>query len=225
MLRSVSSEKDLHGQLAELATRLGFDHFVYCTLGDYGQRLGTVINGYPAAWADRYVRNDYVKVDPVMHHCLRSVTPLAWHPSAFGSEQERTFFNEAGEHGVGLGMSCSVRGRGGEMSILSFASNSFSRAALQHVHDNLAVGQLLTCYVHEATDRLFGRAAAQEVQLSAREQECLKWAAGGKSNWQIGRIMNITEHGVGFHFRNIFRKLGVSTRQQAIVRAMLLGLL
>lgn len=225
LLCSASNESILHGQLAGLAARFGFDHFVYCSLGEYGRRLGALINGYPGAWTDRYVQNNYVSVDPVMRHCLRFVTPLVWHPAAFAQKEEKTFFGEAGEFGIRSGMSFSVRGRVGEMSILSFASSSASRAAVQHVRNSLPIGQLLACHVHEATDRLFGRTASQDVRLSARELECLKWAAAGKSNWQIGRIMSITEHGVGFHFRNVFRKLDVSTRQQAIVRAMLLGLL
>lgn len=224
--RDATSEAGLHGCLDDLANRLGFDHFIFCSHETRSGRLGSVINGYPVAWTSRYLQNNYLGIDPVIRHCLRSVTPLIWHPSAFAAEEERAFMHEAGEFGVKAGMSFSVRGRCGAVSILSFAADSESHEVLRHMQSYLAIGQLLACHVHEATVRLLGRDVIQEeVHLSTRELECIKWAAAGKSNWQIGRIMNISEHGVGFHFRNIFSKLGVRTRQQAIVRTMRLGLL
>ncbi|WP_085725030.1 LuxR family transcriptional regulator [Pseudomonas sp. R37(2017)] len=61
-------------------------------------------------------------------------------------------------------------------------------------------------------------------KLSAREQEILKWCAMGKSSWEIGRILNCSEAGVNYHFCNIRRKFGVSSRWLALVKAMELGL-
>ena len=61
--------------------------------------------------------------------------------------------------------------------------------------------------------------------LSPRERECLKWAAEGKSGWDIGHLLDITERTVIFHMHNACEKLGVATRQQAVAKAMVLGLL
>ncbi|HUH39316.1 MAG TPA: helix-turn-helix transcriptional regulator [Castellaniella sp.] len=56
--------------------------------------------------------------------------------------------------------------------------------------------------------------------LTAREQECLQWAAQGKTSWEIGRILNITERTVNFHIANTCEKLQVRTRQAAITMAL-----
>ena len=56
--------------------------------------------------------------------------------------------------------------------------------------------------------------------LTAREQECLQWAAQGKTSWEIGRILNITERTVNFHIANSCEKLQVRTRQAAITMAL-----
>lgn len=61
--------------------------------------------------------------------------------------------------------------------------------------------------------------------LTAREQSCLHWAALGKTSWEIGAILGITERTVNFHIANTCTKLDVYTRQAAIVIALQTGLL
>lgn len=55
--------------------------------------------------------------------------------------------------------------------------------------------------------------------LTVRERECLKWAAAGKTNSEIGQILGISENTIRFHFKNTFRRLGVHTRAQAVAVA------
>jgi DNA-binding CsgD family transcriptional regulator len=62
------------------------------------------------------------------------------------------------------------------------------------------------------------------VALTARERECLKWSADGKTAWEIGQILNITERTVVFHVNNVIQKLQASNKTQAIVRAVALKL-
>ena len=61
--------------------------------------------------------------------------------------------------------------------------------------------------------------------LTARELECLQWTMVGKTSWEIGRILNISVSTVNFHVAGFNRKLEVSHRNQAVVKAMKLGLL
>jgi len=63
------------------------------------------------------------------------------------------------------------------------------------------------------------------LNLSAKEQEILKWCAIGKSSWEIGRILNCTEAGVNYHFCNIRRKFRVSSRWLALIKALEMGLI
>lgn len=52
--------------------------------------------------------------------------------------------------------------------------------------------------------------------LTARERECLQWAAAGKTNSEIGVILGVSENTIRFHFKNVFRRLGVHSRTQAV---------
>ena len=61
--------------------------------------------------------------------------------------------------------------------------------------------------------------------LSAREHEVLRLVAAGRSNAQIARALTVTEHTVKKHLSNVFGKLDVSSRTQAVAKARELGLL
>jgi DNA-binding CsgD family transcriptional regulator len=66
---------------------------------------------------------------------------------------------------------------------------------------------------------------APAIKLTTREKEVLQWSAAGKSSWEISRIVCCTESGVNYHFCNIRRKFGVSSRWTAVVRALEQGLI
>lgn len=54
--------------------------------------------------------------------------------------------------------------------------------------------------------------------MSRREQEIMHWVRNGKTNPEIGIILNISPNTVKNHLKRIFRKMQVSTRAQAVAR-------
>lgn len=80
--------------------------------------------------------------------------------------------------------------------------------------------------VHHARPRLpSSGGAAYAERFSAREREVLGWCAKGKSNWEIARILAISENTVRFHIKNAFRKLDASSRGAAINAALTRGVI
>lgn len=59
--------------------------------------------------------------------------------------------------------------------------------------------------------------------LSQREREVLHALIDGRSNKQIASAMQITSATVALHLTNVYRKLNVTTRGQAVRRAFELG--
>lgn len=57
-------------------------------------------------------------------------------------------------------------------------------------------------------------------ELSRREQEVLELVVEGRSNAEIARELSLTKRGVEFHLTQAYRKLGVASRAQAIVRVL-----
>ena len=91
---------------------------------------------------------------------------------------------------------------------------------------------LLMPYLHMALYRMLAnesgaRAARPRVKglLSARETEVLQWVKNGKTNDEIGQILEISATTAKNHIQKILRKLNVSNRAQAVGRGVALHLL
>jgi DNA-binding NarL/FixJ family response regulator len=61
---------------------------------------------------------------------------------------------------------------------------------------------------------------SREIDLSDREVECLTWAARGKTSAEIAQIIGTSKRNVDFHIETACRKLNVTTRVQAAVKAV-----
>jgi DNA-binding NarL/FixJ family response regulator len=79
---------------------------------------------------------------------------------------------------------------------------------------------ILEIVVPELNRFLNGKAEKAAVSLTAREKEILVWVKEGKNNWEIASILDITQDTVKFHLKNIFQKLNVANRSQAITAAL-----
>jgi LuxR family quorum sensing-dependent transcriptional regulator len=85
---------------------------------------------------------------------------------------------------------------------------------------------LMATYVHE---KIMGfglhKPLDGAIRLTPREIEILTWVAKGKSRWEVGIILGISEETVKAHLENIRQKLGASNTTHAIAIALLHGLL
>ena len=61
--------------------------------------------------------------------------------------------------------------------------------------------------------------------LTPREREILKWAAEGKTSWEISVILDLSERTVKFHLIEASRKLNAVNRTAAVAKALAWGLI
>jgi LuxR family maltose regulon positive regulatory protein len=61
--------------------------------------------------------------------------------------------------------------------------------------------------------------------LTAKESEILRLLANNMSNKQIGLTLDVRDETIKWHLKNLFGKLGVGTRRNAVHQARLIGLL
>jgi LuxR family maltose regulon positive regulatory protein len=106
-------------------------------------------------------------------------------------------------------------------------------AAIQESAQRTGSSLELIAYVSELVERWRSRYQSETVQtttsavadlLSARETDILKLIAEGLSNKEIARDLVIAPETVKSHVKNIFAKLNVEKRAQAVSRAQSLGL-
>jgi LuxR family transcriptional regulator, quorum-sensing system regulator CciR len=68
-----------------------------------------------------------------------------------------------------------------------------------------------------------GKTLPSRLKLSAREVECLQWAAYGKTDAEIGIIMSRSPSTIRFHIQNVSQKLDTVNRGHTIYKAGQLG--
>ena len=73
--------------------------------------------------------------------------------------------------------------------------------------------------------RLRPPSPAEEGALSPREREILQFIAKGFSFEEVGGLLSISAHTVTSHVKNIYRKLAVHSRSEAVYEANKLGML
>ncbi len=83
---------------------------------------------------------------------------------------------------------------------------------------------LLQVVGHAAIERALelrqGKGASAGLTLTVRETQCLRYVAIGHSDAEIGKMLGISPRTVRFHVDSAKTKLGVSTRVQAIAKAL-----
>ncbi len=214
-------------EIRKVSSHLGFAHFIYgarVKLAN-GEILQYIFNGYPEAWMAAYQSANYVEIDPIVEHCFfqNSCVPLVWSEQTYNTKQRLSFMEEAQSHGIGSGISVPIRGANGDVALFSVANpNSFHQSQHHHINTVGAV-YVLGAHVHEAINRLVysvNQPNLNKPGLTIRELECLKWWVGGKSGWDISQILNLSERTVRFHLENVKRKFGVSSKAQAVAKAI-----
>jgi len=91
------------------------------------------------------------------------------------------------------------------------------------------LARLLMPYLHMAIQRVMrteGEGVNVRVEqgvLSEREVQVLQWIRDGKTNHEIGHILEISPLTVKNHVQKILRKLNVSNRAQAVAKASASG--
>jgi DNA-binding NarL/FixJ family response regulator len=118
---------------------------------------------------------------------------------------------------------------------LKYIRGLLAAGATGYLLKNEAVEVVVAAVQAAAMGRAFFSAtvAAQLAQLArpeplvepptAREREVLAELALGRTNAEIARQLGISERTVRFHMENLFGRLGVENRVEAVMKAMQLG--
>ena len=227
-LERARSSDELLVEMQKFAHSLGFEKFAYLlainTPAYRPQQY--ILNGYPPAWVERYTSRDYFKVDPIVRHAERSTLPAIWDEEMFHDGKAQEFWEEATAFGLHTGLSFAVHDQPGVNGVFSLARDQVIDLEGQDLAALIGRAQLFASLLHHAVCRIDLPTLLPETNVSftARERECLKWAAEGKTAWEIGQILSITERTAVFHLNNVIQKMGAANKAQAIVRAVALRL-
>ena len=221
-------EAELLAKMKAVAREIGYDQVLFgieMRLPNLGP-LQHIASAYPTEYQVLYQEKAFLGRDPTVSHCQTSSEPLIWREQMYDPASYE-ILEEAHKHGLGHGLSVPVHeSRSRVVSMLSLARDRpfQSDAEKEYV---LAAGNVLANCLHVASERLIlpDLLASRRPRLSPREQQCFQLIGAGKSNWEIGQLLNISEDAVKFHVKNLMRKLQVSTRMQAVAIGVALGMI
>jgi LuxR family quorum-sensing transcriptional regulator LasR len=228
-LLTAASEEEAWQQLHGAVRGLGFDHSLFAVLPQPRQAPDQVYlrSSYPTSWRQHYDNTNLRAIDPTVAHCFKSAAPMLWMDHSFTTPAQQALYEDASSFGLRVGVTLPIRGANGEVGMLNCVRDQApSQAFGRDLQATLGSLSLLRDIASDAFAPYFqttGNAALPT--LTARERDCLQWMAAGKTAWEIGRLLSISEAGVNFHIANLRTKFGVSRRNDVVIQALRLGLI
>ena len=234
-LEGAKGEGEIEAALCLLSERVGLETYSLSAhgAGESGAFLFEVHN-WPEGLCTRY-NEDYWQADPNFHDTLRSPLPLGWgltemrtRVDVAGDRRALACYEDMRDHRLMGGVVLCERAPRGVTSMLGMTlGDRWDFAESRHCLEAKVQLRAMMPWLHQALCRaaegaLFGEGARE---LTARERECLQWAAAGKSAWEVGVILGIAERTVVDHLTKAKEKLGAATRTHAVAKAVMLGLI
>ncbi|MGB3044808.1 MAG: LuxR C-terminal-related transcriptional regulator [Xanthobacteraceae bacterium] len=212
-LDRMTSEADINHALREVFKLWKVEHFYFVRYPHDDQTLDdiTLTQHVPRAWLDRYNEKNYLRVDTALKFAAQTFFPFKYaevpDPAGEASELVRDLASYKLSNALVIPVN-DVPGNKGVVWLQGSELDPHPIAILQAVA--LYTFQRLTAKFYESPPRL----------LSIREAEALAWAAAGKSAWEIGEILQITQRTVEEHLASAIRKLGATNRAHAVAIAL-----
>jgi LuxR family transcriptional regulator, quorum-sensing system regulator CciR len=219
LARMTEDRDQLRQAFGRAVQELGFDHFA---LQGEGARL--LLADLPANWI---FRPDPAR-DIIFSAAARSLSPFLWSDIprfvALSRADARAVENgppgfavpiHAGPFSAGTAASPGLADVSGFAGCCSFLVR---RGAILPV-ESFAAAHYIATLALEGLQRV-DRAKPVHPRLTPRQRDCMILAAQGKSDWEIGKLLGISESTVHKHIEDAKRRFGVSTRIQLIVRGL-----
>lgn len=174
-------------------------------------------------WAKVYFDNGYFHVDPCIHLAMR-INRAFFYKEAFVdlTPAQEKFVEHAREHGLVDGFVVPIHRRLGAPGAVTMGG----KAPLNISKIDCLRLEMLSHMAYGVIDELQGTDQQLDImRLTDRERTVLTLVARGKTNWEVGAILSISEYSVRDYLKSLSKKLQTANRTHTVVRAMQLGLI
>ncbi len=193
---------------------------------DIGQEANFgIVHNYPETWLHYYNEKNLKYLDPVMLYGASQIDTFAWNDISKRvhlSKKQQTCLDMGAEAGLRNGVCTPLRGPNNQLAGIALATTEKKDA----FDGNLDLINAYCSHFYVAYRRLLQeKRKDQNIVLTEKEREVLKWAALGKTDAEIAQILSISKNTVDTHMRKVFKKLESNNRVLAAVKAITLGLI
>lgn len=193
------------------------------TIEDAAERANFLRSSYPNAWLTRYIERAYIRVDPVVSHCQISTRPFTYADAYKNNTSEQEAFrSDAEKHGMIYGYIIPMHIHDQEHGIVTYVSKT--DIELTTLAKTCLEITARVAYHHIAA---LSKPVSQKDNpvLTEREKQILLLVAQGKTNWEVGEIIKLSEYSVRDYMVELSQKLDTSNRTHTVTRALQLGLI
>jgi DNA-binding CsgD family transcriptional regulator len=223
------TREEFRTEIIRFTQQLGFETVSAVTVIDQGLGKSEFINidNTPQAYLDAYDDELANRRDPVMQHCKRATVPIIWDQDTYVSQGVGSKWEHQARFGYRTGIAMALHMPEGRHFVFGVDRDQALPENASELQRMVADLQLFAVHAQDAAMRLLVPTALQpeRPKLTPRELEALRWTMEGKTAWEVGALLGISERTAVLHVNNAMHKLGCTTKHQAVLKALRLGLI
>jgi DNA-binding CsgD family transcriptional regulator len=219
----------LLSEIVRFTQNLGFEKVSAVTVIDHmlGEAEFISVDNTPSDFQASANNLGRCRLDPVAQHCKRNSVPIIWDQATYTSAGKGLEWEHQAQFGYKTGIAMALHMPEGRHFMFGVDRDQALPTHPEELTRIVADLQLFAVHAQYAADRvLMPKSPAPDVPaLTPRELECLRWTMEGKTAWEVGGILGITERTAVLHLTNAAQKLSCTNKHQAVLRALRLGLI
>lgn len=223
------TREEFRGEVLRFTKQLGFDKFSALTVVDHaiGRSDFIAIDNCPDGYREAIDSPSGGRKDPVMQHCKKSSVPIVWDRGTYVQSGLDDFWENQARFGYKTGICLALHLPEGRHFLLGVDRDKALPKDSTQLTRLVADLQLFAVHALDAAMRVLlpPEQQLEAPKLTPRELECLRWTMEGKTAWEVGAILSISERTAVLHLNNATHKLNSTNKHQAVLKALRLGLI
>jgi DNA-binding CsgD family transcriptional regulator len=225
------TREEFRSEVVRFARELGFETVSATAVFDHTLRDSefATVDNTPASFNAVFQNQANWRRDPVMQHCKRHSVPIIWDKTTYLASDQVDMWEEQAQFGYHAGIALALHLPEGRHFFIGVDRDQGLPEDAGVLTRMVADLQLFAVHAQEAAWRVIlpkgQEVASVTAHLTPRELEALRWTMDGKTAWEVGAILSISERTAVLHISNAMRKLDCTTKHQAVLKALRLGLI
>ena len=226
---AVRSPQALHSVARRFVDDMEFERYglqlvANGSLSPADQRWASIDN-VPAGYLPSFSNRANGLSCPVMQHAKKSSLPLYWDHSTYRRASNMRRYDAQRPWGYGAGFIVAAHLRQDKHVVVGVEREKELQEVGPQLTHKLAMFQLFATCAIDACVTILGEEhqPSEACPLSGRELEVLQWTLDGKTAWEVGAILSISQGTAAQYVNSAARKLGAVNKHQAALKALRLG--
>ena len=220
---------EFQSEVVGFAKRLGFETVAATVVVDHflGDAEFISVDNTPQAYLKSFQMPEKGRRDPVTQHCKRQSVPIIWDQGTYVRDGQGDLWEEQARFGYRNGIALALHMPEGRHFMLGVDRDQPVPPDPVELTRLVAELQLFAVFAYESALRILvpSPSDSSAPSLTPRELEALRWTMEGKTAWEVGALLGISERTAVLHVNNAMHKLGCVNKHQAVLRALRLGLI